>query len=203
MEKKKPQPNLNLYQKLIEIRKEVEYMQKDSDGYKFTYASDTAIIGAIRPKMDELGVFLDQEMVSVEVVGAKCVKVDFLYRWVNAENPTDVIERKQTMFDHDASEQGLGKAMTYGMRYFLYKSLLVATASDDPDLHQQKIQARKPKACLSQDQVGQIMALIGDREDLFKLVVEHYKVGDISAIAADQFNTILNVIKARLNNGQG
>jgi hypothetical protein len=106
------------------------------------------------------------------------------------------------MFDPDASEQGLGKAMTYGMRYFLYKSLLVATASDDPDMHQQKILSRKPKPTLSQDQLNGIMKLIGPHEELFKLIVDHYKVGDLSAIAADQYQTILNVINSRLQNAK-
>jgi len=206
MTTKKEQPTkekakLNLYQKLILVRKEVEYMQKDSDGYKFRYASDTAIIGAIRPKMDELGIFLDQEMVSVEVVGAKTIKVDFLYRWINAENPTEIIERKQTMFDHEASEQGLGKAMTYGMRYFLYKSFLVATADDDPDAHQSKLLARRPKPSLNKQQIDEIMALMGGRQDIYDGILSHYKVGDIGAIAADQHTTLINGIKARLNNG--
>lgn len=198
---------LNLYQKLIEIRKLVEYVQDDADGHKFKYASDTAIIGLIRPKMDELGVYLDQEVVDCQVIpyqvhnksgsfNTSATKVSILYRWIDAENPESVIERRQVMIDPDVSEQGIGKALTYGMRYFLYKSLVVPTASDDPDLHRQKIENKKPKPLITNEQAKEIEALIGKDEALKTRVLAACGVKLISQITADRYPFIIKGLNA-------
>ena len=199
MNKEKQQPALTLYQKLIEIRKEVEYVQHDADGHRFKYSSDTAIIAAIRPKMDQLGVILDQEMVNCELVDGKKCRVDFLYHWIDSATGETIV-RKQTMFDADASEQGLGKAMTYGLRYFLYKSMLVATASDDPDVYKRKQDEKNGKEHMSDQQIFSLLSLIGTNQKLYQEILDGHQVTNVSDIPADQFNSIFNRTKVRLSN---
>jgi len=55
---------MNLYEKLIEVRKVVPYLQKDNKGHGFNYVSSSNTLGALRRKMDEVGVLL---VPSVEV----------------------------------------------------------------------------------------------------------------------------------------
>lgn len=135
----KTETKMNLYQKLVEIRKQVLYVQKDSKGFNFNYASGESIICAIRPKMDELGILLIPDMEVFEFIeikkGANLVsvpKITISYRWVNSENPLENITTKATFFeDKMAGCQSIGAMMTYAERYFLYKFFQVATGADD------------------------------------------------------------------------
>ena len=56
----------NLYQKLVEVRKEVVNFSKDTEGYGYNYVSGSQAIGKIREKMDELGVLLIPNIVETE-----------------------------------------------------------------------------------------------------------------------------------------
>ena len=50
--------DMNLFQKLVEIRKEVKSFNKDTKGFGYTYVSGSQAISKIREKMDELNVLL-------------------------------------------------------------------------------------------------------------------------------------------------
>ncbi|MDZ4994794.1 recombinase, partial [Clostridium perfringens] len=52
---------MNLWQKLIEVRKEIENFTKDTKGFGYQYVSGSQVLSKIRPKMDELGVLLKIE----------------------------------------------------------------------------------------------------------------------------------------------
>jgi len=130
---------LNLYQKLVEIRKQVLYVKKDNKGFNFNYASGEDIICAIRPMMDELGILLIPDVESFELVEIKkgantnsVPKITISHTWINAENPIERITTKATYFeDKMAGCQSIGAMMTYAERYFLYKFFQVATGADD------------------------------------------------------------------------
>ena len=82
---------MNLHQKLIEVRKEVSYLQSDKDGYKYKYVTEAAILERIRPKMDELGVLLEFDMpeVTIDTTASKpLLKGTQKFVFINAENPT-------------------------------------------------------------------------------------------------------------------
>jgi len=134
----------NLYQRLVEVRKSVKYIQKTTDGYKFKYANEGQILAAIRAKMDEESVFLEMEMVSLEPVechmiidkqiktlqGLKCV---FEFTWTNADNPVEQIKKKMILQDSESIIKTCGGLMTYANKYFLYKFFSVPTDKLDPD----------------------------------------------------------------------
>lgn len=52
----------NIYQRLLEVRKNVEYLRKEASGFKYSYTKESQVISAIRPAMDEQGLFLEIEM---------------------------------------------------------------------------------------------------------------------------------------------
>lgn len=61
---------MNLYQKLVEIQKSVRALGKNSSaGYgasAYQYVSGSKILDWIRPKMDELGLLLTQQIDGIE-----------------------------------------------------------------------------------------------------------------------------------------
>lgn len=139
-------PPLNIYQKLIEVRKEVLYIEKNTNGYNFKYATTSGLLGAIRPKMDEMGLLLVPNMEEFELIkirkGNGEVQVPMIkisYTWINADCPSEQIKTTGQFFeDKMTGSQGIGCLMTYAERYFLYKFFQVATDLDSPEEYYRK-----------------------------------------------------------------
>lgn len=188
--KKKDESNteknkLNLYQKLIEIRKHVDYIQKSSKGYNYSYADDTAILSVIRPVMDDLGVVLEFEMMEPTQINEKFCQVGFIFTWVNAENPSEQIEKKMYLQDVCGDVKKLGGLCTYANRFFLYKYFNVPTSELDPDKHHQQTSGR-----INVDQLAYIEKEINGNTELRTRMLSWAQAKDFSELRADQFETI-------------
>lgn len=143
---------MNLYMKLIEIRKMVEKANKDNKAYNFEYVSGNQLLEKIRPKMDELNVLLVTSIVpgtlkyqdvrnmekdkygKDKLVKDVFVTAEMIMTWINAEEPTERLEVPFVLCgQQDDISQSLGSGLTYSERYFMLKFFNVATDGDDPD----------------------------------------------------------------------
>lgn len=138
---------MNIYEKLIEVRKVVPYLQKESKGYQFNYTGSSLVLGSLKKKMDELGLLLIPRVISKEVsehetkAGGKeyFTELNMEFTWLNAEKPEETITCSWYGQGLDNGEKGVGKAMTYAEKYFLLKFFNIATDKDDPDSFQKKM----------------------------------------------------------------
>lgn len=137
---------MNLNQKLIEIRKEIDKFVKDTKGFGYSYVSGSQVLEKIRPKMDELKVRLKIETENViwttfDYKNSKGEeKTDFIvtgeiiYTWINADNPEEQdINKFNLLGQQDDISKAYGSALTYAERYFILKNLQAPTDNDDPD----------------------------------------------------------------------
>jgi hypothetical protein len=145
---------VNVYQKLVEVRKVVTYIQKEKEGSQYKYVSSSQVLHAVRSKMDEVGLLLvprvTGHVVSESVIEFKSntgdvnkrtttyfTELDMTLTWVNAEKPDETIECAWYAQGVDiAGEKGVGKALTYGEKTFLLKQFNIPTDTDDPDMLQ-------------------------------------------------------------------
>lgn len=202
---------LNLYQKIVEIRKEVEYIQKGSKGYNFVYADESALLGRIREKMDELGVVLETDMKSLRDIQQESIDTEdrfvsknrgveahFEFTWVNAENPSDRISKNIFLRSDKYDAQTIGGLMTYAHRYFLYKNLSIPTDKDDPDAFDKKMGKVE---YLSKAQQDYIKKLVGNDEALRARVLDAAskrqgsKVSQYSEIIEEMYDYLVKSIK--------
>lgn len=148
---------MNIYEKLVEVRKSVPYLKKSNTGYQFKYVSSSQALSAARAKIDKLGLLLIPNVLEAhysELCRRKNEKgnetVELItelkieYTWLNAENP----EEKITVLWYGqgvdtAGEKGVGKALTYAEKYFLLKFFNIATDKDDPDSFKEKLEGKK------------------------------------------------------------
>ena len=141
---------MNLKQKLIEIRKEVDYLKKDAKGYNYSYVKEEDILASIKGKMNELNVLLEPHIKNHSLqefkyltkkgdpVTESIVAGDLVFVWVDAESDEErPISWALYGQNRDAS-QAFGSGLTYSNRYFLLKYFNVATSKDDPDEWRQK-----------------------------------------------------------------
>jgi len=143
---------MNLNQKLVSIRKQVEYIQKTETGNQGAkYVDPAVLLRLIRTKMDEVGVLLypsisEPLVVSIDAPTSKNPNnKGFLstqvvvYTWVDAETgeklPVSWFATGQHLTD---PAMAFGGAMTYSERYFLLKFFQIPTSKDDPEFFDQK-----------------------------------------------------------------
>lgn len=138
---------MNIYQKLIEVRKRSPYLQKENQGAQYKYVSSSQTLSSLKIAMDELGLLLVPKVIGKEVtahINAKDTKVYFTellleYTWINSENPEEQITCPWYGQGLDtAGEKGVGKALTYAEKYFMLKFFNIPTDKDDPDAFQKK-----------------------------------------------------------------
>ncbi|WP_380146799.1 ERF family protein [Kurthia populi] len=159
---------LNLFQKLVEVRKHIPTLRKDGNGYKYSYVTGSQILAGIQDSMNNLGILLfprvDTQNVEKEEVttGKGKTSTQFrvygkmTYTWINADNPTETLE---VPFMYGAINEdvakAIGSALTYAERYFLIKSFNLPTDNEDPDYNQQNYQQQPQRQYRNQQQPQQ------------------------------------------------
>lgn len=136
----------NLFQKLVDIRKEVINFSKDTEGYGYKYVSGSQAIAKIREKMDSLGVLLVPKMEEITndtftYVNSKSkeatdhiVKGNMSYIWINADKPEEKLEIPWKLYGaQDDISKAFGSGLTYSERYFILKFFQAPTDELDPD----------------------------------------------------------------------
>jgi hypothetical protein len=140
---------LTLYQKLHKIQSKINGLGKDKDtksqynpnGYK--YVTGDKVLREIKPLMNEYGLLLKQEVVSIDNErqdyqvknGQKSEilsKVMMQFTWIDVETGEIDVNSFGANGQNDW-EKGLGSALTYAERYFLLKFFHIATDEDDID----------------------------------------------------------------------
>lgn len=142
---------MNLHQKLVEIRKEIDVFTKDAAGYGYSYVSGSQVLGKIQEKMNELGVLLypvienledttfdyqvwDRENKQMREKTDFVIKGNMTYVWQNAEKPDEKLEIPWRIYgQQDDISKAFGSGLTYSERYFLLKFFNAPTDDDDPD----------------------------------------------------------------------
>ncbi len=168
---------MNIYQKLIEVRKSVPHLQKDATGFKYTYVSGAKVIGSLKNKMNELGLLLVPNIIkhSFTNEGKKyVVECTMAMVWVNAEKPEEKLEVPFACYGaQDDVSKAFGSALTYSERYFLLKFFNIATDNDDPDAFQGKTttqQVIKPEVKVLSAQAKTVISKINEQKTLDELI---------------------------------
>ena len=159
---------MSIYKKLLEIQKSVKGLSKDKKSHNYDYVTGNKLLSFIRPLMDEHGLILKQEVLSIENTrqdykvwdkwfqnkdGSKgdwkdkseiLSKVMMRFTWVDTETG----EKDENLFGANGQndwEKGLGSSLTYSERYFLLKYFHIATDEDDIDNPNRKGEPKQPK----------------------------------------------------------
>lgn len=165
---------LNIYQKLVEVRKAVPYLKKEAQGSQYNYTGSSQVLASVREKLDELGLLLIPRITGKKVSESPIeykdnngnvtkrtttyfTELEMTMTWVNAEKPDETIECPWYGQGVDiAGEKGVGKALTYAEKYFILKQFNIATDKDDPDAFQSKSESYRKPDPISQKEVGEL-----------------------------------------------
>lgn len=152
---------LNIYQKLAKIRKQVAVLKKDTKGYGYTYVKEESILVGVTALMEKYGVSLIPKITPgstmitpttykktkstakgvmyEENVNEVLVHAEMEWVWVDDANPESQIVVPWVLVGQQSdASQAFGSALTYSSRYFLLKYFNIATSTDDPDAFRSK-----------------------------------------------------------------
>ena len=150
---------MSIYKKLLNIQKEIKGLSKDKKSHQYDYVSGNKLLSFIKPLMDEQGLILKQEVLSIDNTrqdyktkyGDKSEilsKVMMRFTWIDCETG----DKDENLFGANGQndwEKGLGSALTYAERYFLLKYFHIATDEDDIDNPNRKPLLTQPKQATS------------------------------------------------------
>lgn len=144
---------MNLYEKIVEIMKDVHYLQKDdtvgTGKSSYKAISEQKVTSAVRNslikhkvvvipvKQDRREVYTEYEKENtyqgtIEKKQRLMTEVDVTYRIINADAPDEFIEAVSSGSGVDSQDKGIGKAMTYAHKYLMLRTFAIPTG-EDPD----------------------------------------------------------------------
>lgn len=206
---------LNLYQKLAKIRAISDVAQKSKRGFNYSYTDITEILANVTAGMKKYGVSLVPSIVpessQVEQNVAVNTKVDktgktyeqkvtemlyksdMVFRWVNDDNPSEVIDVPWFVTGSQSDpSQAFGSALTYGTRYFLTSYFQIAQPESDVDAYRSRQKAaeeseeRAIAEQIIQDFDGTVRRYLSNHpdqgEDVKKFIGRYVKGGNYQRI---------------------
>ena len=210
---------MSLYKKLLEVQKKVIGLGKDKKSFGYDYVTGSKVLEHIKPILNEHGILLKQEVLSVEKeridYRAKSgEKSEMLYSvfqkftWID----TDTGEKDENTFFSSGMndwEKGLGSALTYAERYFLLKYFHIATDEDDIDNTERKggelvslepimKELKKEELKISQVQIDSIVDLIEKTKSDLKGFLGYFKINEIPEMTAKQAVEGIKMLEKKL-----
>ena len=191
-----------IYQKLLTIQQRVNGLGKDKATYNYKYVTGDKLLGEVKPMMNELGLLLKQEVLSIENTRQDYVtkagnkseilsKVMMKFTWIDTESG----EKDENLFGANGQndwEKGLGSALTYAERYFLLKYFHIATDEDDIDNDQRKTTAAIPAPVLDIKRLETRLNAAKSLDELGKVYLS------FSAAEKQMTETLKNELKEKL-----
>lgn len=137
-----PADGSNIMERILWVRDRVTRLGKDASvGGQYKAITHDKVTGFIRPKMVQAGIFSyltciessDAETGMVGKSGRKVMQHRALFevRFVNADDPSDLVTVRQVAYADDQGDKAPGKAASYAMKYALLKMFMIETGEDD------------------------------------------------------------------------
>lgn len=199
---------MNIYEKMsaitIDINKVAKNLKVGVGQSQYKAVGEADILEAVKPVEAQHGIYSypasrkvikEAEYTTTSEYNGKVtertslfLRIETVYRFVNAENPEEYIDIIGYGDGVDTQDKAPGKAMTYSDKYCLMKAYKIETG-DDPD--QKGSEPMKPTKPVAEPKIEQktmeaITELIALSEaDLDKLL-KHYKVKSLSDMTHSQ-----------------
>ena len=152
---------MNIFQKINEVMKNIEYLTKDDKvefgATKYKAISEEKVTTAVRDQLVKQGIVIlpisqdaeNKELIRTEKSVNMLTSVHTKYRIQNIDDVNDYIEVESNGSGVDTQDKGVGKAMTYAYKYMLLRTFAIPTG-EDPD----KISSAETDNKMSQEVEG-------------------------------------------------
>ena len=199
---------LNLRQKLVEVRRRLGYVQKRGHNERFNYSYVTAadIAGSIGDLLAELGVVIIprlEEIAYESAVGrgeaVRMARVVMAYTFADVDSGEE-LTAKVAGQGLDAGDKAPYKAMTGALKYALLQSFLLATG-DDPEEERSDARFTGPgsERLINADQVRDLRRLIEETGTELERVLAYYKLAALEEMTEPIYQRAVEVLNRKLS----
>lgn len=145
---------MNIYQRLNEVRKSVDYLEKDKQvGGKYWAVTHDSVTAAIRNALIAQGVIIVPVLVSSQTVattittgkGIPYIRYEAKYSivFVNMDEPAEKVEVVVESHAMDEGDKAPGKAISYATKYAMLKLFSIESGDHEEDRPDVKVQKEK------------------------------------------------------------
>lgn len=176
----------NIYQKINEVMKNIEYLTKDDKvefgTTKYKAISEEKVTTAVRDQLVKQGIVIipvEQESTNKELIRTEksvnmLTSVHVKYRIQNIDDVNDFIEVESNGTGVDTQDKGVGKAMTYAYKYMLLRTFAIPTG-EDPD----KISSAETDNKIQKEiEAEQERVISKSKEESLDKAIENRKISD-------------------------
>ena len=177
---------MNIYQKINEVMKNIEYLTKDDQvafgTTKYKAISEEKVTTAVREQLVKQGIVIipvqqeseNKELTRTEKSVNMLTSVHTKYRIQNIDDVNDFIEVESNGTGVDTQDKGVGKAMTYAYKYMLLRTFAIPTG-EDPD----KISSAETDAKIKKEiEAEQEKVISKQKEESLDKAIENRKMSD-------------------------
>lgn len=188
---------LNIFQKMLKITAELPSVVKGMevrgvDGkVKYFAVGEKDILDTVKPLEEKYGIYsfpFQREFEKMEYKDRIAVRCKVVYRFINVDNPTEMIDIISYGDGIDTQDKAPGKAMTYADKYALMKAYKISTG-EDPD------QEASPEVMISEKQLAYLASLLEKSETLKTHIMKHFNVDDIANLTGEQAKVAIDKAK--------
>jgi len=190
---------LNLHQKILQIMREVQRIQKDDHvefkTTKYKALSEEKVTSIMREKM------IDYSLVVYPIKQdwsrqGNITHVDVTYRLVDTESG-DSIEIVSCGDGADTQDKGSGKAMTYAFKYMWLRTFAIPTGEDPDKICNEEILARQAaeKEKVEEKDVEILKKIL--KPNQIKYFLDYYKVENLESLTKAQYGVICQQMKKK------
>ena len=215
----------NIYQKILDIMNDIQYLQKDDTvdegkGKGYKAITEEKVTSAVRAAMLKHGVVIyptDQTHIREDEIltdkygnqkVSRLTTVNVKYRIQNIEDKEDYVEAVSSGTGVDTQDKGVGKAMTYAYKYLLLRTFAIPTGEDadkiSSDIYDEQFDrtASELNDKITSVQINTIVDLMAEQGRDLDGMLEYYKINDIKDMTKAQYGDCLNMLKrAKEKNG--
>lgn len=195
---------MNIFQRINEVRKEVEYIQKDKKVQGYMTVTHDTVTSELRKFLVKFGIIIvpsykSSSMIDTGTVssgGAPALRYEAVYeiRFVNMDDPKDFLPIIVESHALDYGDKAPGKALSYATKYAMLKVFSIETGENEES--RQELKPRQVEA-ISGEQVeilNNLIAESGSDKDGF---LKFCKVNGISEITTIQFPQAVAVLEKK------
>ena len=162
---------MNIYQRINEVRKKVNYAKKDKEvkGQGYKAVTHDMVTALLRNSLIEHGIVIVPRLLDSDITqvgetknGAPIIRYAGRYEveFVNADNPSDKVTVRAEAHANDHGDKAPGKATSYVTKYAMLKLFSIETGEDD----ESRIEGYEGREPINDKQASTIIDLIAASE---------------------------------------
>lgn len=209
---------MNIFQKISEVMKAIEYLTKDDKvefgTTKYKAISEEKVTTAVRKELVKQGVVIIPimqestvtELIRTEKSVNQRADVHTRYRIQNIDDVNDFIEVESNGSGVDTQDKAVGKAMTYAYKYMLLRTFAIPTGEDPDKISsaetdykiQSELNADKIIDKTKVDALNKSIENAGIKDEIVKLILSQYGYSSTSEIKIKHYMDIVNDFKSKV-----